>query len=1139
MNRTNLIFLTGLIVCFLTCNIIAQEKYPRIKEDREARLEYEYQRLIDPATSKIPDEIQQKELLYIYSSQANLQPSLKANGRTVRASAWNRRGPFNVGGRTRALALDITDENTILAGGVSGAMWRSTNGGTSWTKTTASNQLHSTTCIAQDTRSGQTDTWYYGTGELTGNSASGGAAFFRGDGIFKSTDGGVTWTLLTATAGGSAESFTNRFQFVWNIVVNPVNGDVYAATFDAIYRSQNGGTSWTIVLGGGSNGDYSDIAVTSTGILYATMSSDGDTKGIYRSTTGDSGDWTDITPAALPTTYERVVLDIAQSNENVLYFLASTPFSGVGEDRHSLFKYTYVSGDGSGSGGSWEDRTSNLPSFGGSVGDLNQSNYNQYVKVKPDDENIVFIGSTNLYRSTDGFASTGNTAWVGGYSPRNNVSSYPNHHPDNHSLVFYPSDATKMISGHDGGLSVTTNNLGTNEGGTDGFATLPIAWASLNNGYFTTQAYAIGIDLNTAGDNRIMAGFQDNGKWTVLGTSESEAWREEEFGGDGAYVAIVSGKDIRYTSTQNGVIIRVEGSDIENPTNADDINPSGASGQLFINPFILDKNDQKIMYYPAGQYLWRNNDVEALEGGVQFNGTSDASWSRLNTTFVSGQTVTALDVSKSPANVLYYGTDDGRVFKLSNAQATSPSRTEITDASFPSGAYVSCIAVDNNDADKVFVIFSNYGVRSIWYSTDGGTSWTDVSGNLEENSDGSGNGPSVRWIATSDPTSSSPTYYVGTSTGLYSTTTLNGTSTDWTQEGTTSIGNVVVSMIQTRDADGVVVVGTHANGMYSLGSGSISGNIISLFPADGSTEVTVSPELQVTFNENVSKGTGTIAIKNKANDTTLESIDVTSSMVSTSGAIATIQIGTELPLGTNIYIEFPDGTFQKAAGGDFEGISGSNTWTFTITNRLNGILTLSPANGSTDVSISTELQITFNENVTTNAGNISIKNKTNNELISSIGVSSSEVRVSGAVATIQPNTALPAETELYVEFPDGTFNNASNESFKGIFGNRAWSFTTGTVTVTSVGENLFTEKLQIFPNPAQSELQVILSDSNHTVGKIEIYNLQGQLVTEKLLFPYESGELSTRLDVSTLTKGIYNIRIITGDFSETRKVIIE
>ena len=141
-----------------------------------------------------------------------------------------KRGPYNVGGRTRALAIDVTDENIILAGGVSGGVWRSTDGGSSWTKTTGSSYLHSVTSLSQDTRSGQESTWYYVTGELIGNSASEGGASYAGNGVYKSTDGGLNWTLLTSTSSSITE-FDSYFDYNWRVAVNPTNGDVMVAGY--------------------------------------------------------------------------------------------------------------------------------------------------------------------------------------------------------------------------------------------------------------------------------------------------------------------------------------------------------------------------------------------------------------------------------------------------------------------------------------------------------------------------------------------------------------------------------------------------------------------------------------------------------------------------------------------------------------------------------------------------------------------------------------------------------------------------------------------------------------------------------------------------------------------------------------------
>ena len=132
----------------------------------------------------------------------------------------------------------------------------------------------------------------------------------------------------------------------------------------------------------------------------------------------------------------------------------------------------------------------------------------------------------------------------------------------------------------------------------------------------------------------------------------------------------------------------------------------------------------------------------------------------------------------------------------------------------PSGAYVICIAVDQNDGDNAIACFSNYWVKSLFYTTDAGNTWTSISGNLEKYPDGSGDGPSTRWVKIL-PVNGSNIYFVGTSTGVYSTTTLNGDKTVWAQEGANTIGNAVVDAIDARATDGLVVVATHGKGIFT------------------------------------------------------------------------------------------------------------------------------------------------------------------------------------------------------------------------------------------------------------------------------------------------------------------------------------
>jgi hypothetical protein len=789
------------------------------KDNPQARAKFEKMRTMDPAKGFVPENIREKELRYVHSKKAGLINKKKSGSSSIE---WTHRGPYNVGGRTRALAVDISDENILLAGGVSGGMWRTTNRGKIWTKTTGSSHIHSVTAVAQDPNN--TQIWYYTTGERIGNSASGqgGSSQYRGNGVYKSTDGGKTWKILESTQSTSPVSFDSFFNYCYNVVVNPVNGDVYVAAVGRIYRSTDQGASWDTVLGNDDffYSEYTDIAVNKNGVLYATMSSyfESADQGIFRSTDGTN--WTNITPINFPVNYLRVVLDIAPSNENVVYFLGQTPFSGfyndVDNEWLSLWKYTYLLGDGADINGKWEDRSDNLPEYGGTVGNLySQGSYNLVVKVKPDDENTLFIGGTNLYRSDNAFLTANKTYWIGGYSPANDVSFYINQHPDQHAIVFFPSDPKKMLVGHDGGISYTTNNMGDSPG------YVPVAWTSLNNGYLTTQAYAIGIKEYSKFDNDILCGFQDNGTWFTGYMDPDDPWLEE-YSGDGGHCAFAkaeNGGTYRYVSSQEGNIYKFRYNkagfyvDFTRVTPAD----PDPDNLLFINPFILDPNDDKIMYYAGGDRIYKNSNLTEI--GLFSNQKTTVNWDDIYTsvivsTLLKGR-ISALDISKNPANVLYYGTSLGYIFKLDDISKDYPQKTEISNGyGLPANAYVSSIYVDPSDADKVFVTFSSYSVPSVFYTTDGGASWTDLSGNLEENPDGTGSGPSVRSITKVYAGQGKYKYFVATSTGLYSTNKLNGQSTTWQKEGATKIGNVVIDMVKGRE-EGMIFVGTHGTGVYS------------------------------------------------------------------------------------------------------------------------------------------------------------------------------------------------------------------------------------------------------------------------------------------------------------------------------------
>jgi len=158
------------------------------------------------------------------------------------------------------------------------------------------------------------------------------------------------------------------------------------------------------------------------------------------------------------------------------------------------------------------------------------------------------------------------------------------------------------------------------------------------------------------------------------------------------------------------------------------------------------------------------------------------------------------------------GTRFGKVYRITNANKEANAiREEITSNLFPKNGWISCIEYDDENG-ILLVSFSNYEVVSIFASFDDGLTWQAVAGNLEENPDGSGSGPSVRWIE-SVLIDDKVYYFAATDAGLFSTDKLNGEKTIWLQEGKNTIGNVICEMIDAYD-NNKIVVATQGNGVW-------------------------------------------------------------------------------------------------------------------------------------------------------------------------------------------------------------------------------------------------------------------------------------------------------------------------------------
>jgi len=790
------------------------------KDEANAAASYEFNRLKDPATGTIPAFMREHELAFAATLPKDNDVSgdkrMKANPLT-----WVSRGPYNIGGRTRALAIDVINDSVLLAGNVSGNMWRSTDQGGTWTMASTPSQIHSISCIAQDIRPNHTSTWYYGTGEGTGASASANNAYDLGNGMFKSTDNGVTWNPIASTQSNSPETFVSDFQIMWNLAVDPTDTaqNIYAACYDGIYRSENGGTSWQAVLYTASSQQsyYSDIAITSTGVKYAALSSDGpaSVRGIRRSVNGTT--WTNITSDSFPTVYERIVIGIDPNNENNVYFLAVTPGAGkpstmyinykADTEYYSLWKYTYISGNGDSAGGSWVNLSANIPYNASEYGNYYaQGGYDMYVKVQPGDSNTVFLGGTDVFRSTDAFTTPNNWMQIGGYAlgtTAPNFFLYPNHHPDQHQLRFFHNNSHSMLSSADGGVFKTMDNTPDT-----------ISWISCNNGYTTTQFYTCALDHATPNNEIITGGLQDNGSFFTNTNNVTAPWTWS-CKGDGGYTYVFDTHDYYYFSIQEGKVYKSQLDANGNPVAFRRVDPIGGGGYEFIAPFATDPNNNNLLYLADSSHIWRNSDLSAVVLSNQYDSIS-TNWSVIDSINAGDGQITAVSASVTPANVMYFGTLNNKIYRVNNANVGNPTKVDVSGSNFTGGASVSCLAIDPTNANRVMATFSNYNVRSVYFTTNAGVSWTDVSANLEQHAFGgpAGNGPSVRW-ARIIPINGDTAYFVGTSTGLYATSHLNGDSTIWVQQGATTIGNAIVDMIDARLSDGTIIVATHGNGMFS------------------------------------------------------------------------------------------------------------------------------------------------------------------------------------------------------------------------------------------------------------------------------------------------------------------------------------
>jgi photosystem II stability/assembly factor-like uncharacterized protein len=626
----------------------------------------------------------------------------KAHKRKLGGDLWTELGPSNIGGRIRDLAPDPTTKDVVYIAAATGGIWRSADGGATFTSVWDSYLPQSMGAVAVDS----TGVVWAGTGEPD----HGGGSAYYGKGIYKSTDQGATWKNMGLVDGDT----------IGQIVIDPRDDDrVFVAVMGALhdteptrglFLTEDGGDTWTrvIVPDSASTGAI-DVTINKTNpdiMLATTWDKIRDEKSriygphsyVYRST--DAGHtWTKVHNPPLPQSETdpalqtpdnlvgRMGVDFSDSDPNRAYLISSTA--------RGNFNGFFTSADG---GVTWS-------AVGATSGGTLQSISGGFawwfgrVYVDPVDPLHVFVAGVNLAESLNGGLT---------WTTSNTV------HADQHGLEWDPFTPNKVFLGNDGGFYWSLEN-GRARGLWSKTPRLPI-----------TQFYA--MDVSVQDGTRVNAGSQDNGSlrsWTSTDLVTGD-WNGY-VGGDGMMNRIDPSNDRKfYGCSQNG---GCRGFQPGAPANGFGMTIPGAR-KNWVAPLEFAADPRWL--FGASEHVYRI-DVDTIP----------RTWVRISNDLTDGPelprapgfgTITALGTTPADANLVYAGTDTGRIWVSRNAMAADPTTVtweELHSPVFP-GRWVTRITVDHENPQVAWASFSGWrsgdGYPHLVMTSDGGATWVDIAG---------------------------------------------------------------------------------------------------------------------------------------------------------------------------------------------------------------------------------------------------------------------------------------------------------------------------------------------------------------------------------------------------------------------------
>lgn len=649
------------------------------------------------------------------------RPSLAARAlsRNTAADAtlarWSWLGPGNIGGRTRTLVIDPQQTETMYTGGVSGGVWKTTDGGAAWRPTGDTLANIAINSLVMDPHDNKR--LYAGTGEGYFREAVRGTALpLRGGGIFVSTDAGESWSVLDST-------LTSDFYYVNDLVVSSLDSTrIYAATRSGVFRSSDAGHSWTRVLPVTATGGCLDLVArpnAASDYLYASCGTLGQAT-VYRNLdAAANGAWSAVLSEP---NMGLTSIAVAPSNPDIVYALSASNAPGISyQSLLAVFRSSQA-----GASGTWKpvvqntatDRLSTLlltnPVPAAEV-ECNFSNENKFVTmgwycntiaVDPTDPDRVWAAGVDLFRSDDGGANWGVASywWADPAEP-----SFV--HADQHAIVFHPNfngtTNDTLFAANDGGIFKTDE---ASDEVSLGITTLcdpakgKIAWQHISGNLGITQFYHGAVFPN---GREYIAGAQDNGTLRGHDDAGANGWTLVA-GGDGSYLAINPQKPTTYyVSSQGAYILRTEdgGATFKKAT-------AGLSDQfLFITPLMMDRETPEVLW-TGGRKMWRTDNAGAM-------------WSPASTTLGEGK-VSAIAVSGSR---VLAGTSDGFIYQ--NNDARSATATTVWPGVRPRDGFVSSITYDPLNANVAYATYAGFGGRHVWKSANGGASWAPLDGEGE------------------------------------------------------------------------------------------------------------------------------------------------------------------------------------------------------------------------------------------------------------------------------------------------------------------------------------------------------------------------------------------------------------------------